>query len=218
MPVALPGTGLPMTVALLAAALSALAGCGHAAPPSTEVLHVVAVDAGGQPADGYREQSPDSTISLVSACSASPAAVGPDVYQCSPSAAGADACWPATTRSLLCVDDPWQRRLHRVTVSDELNPVTPTAAPQPLALLLDDGTRCRRRNGGAWGGRDDGYLGAYSCESSRLVVLVKSGDDAVERSAPLWTVRVGELGAGEVHFPPPESRSVRTAWFADAPG
>ncbi len=202
---------------MVIAALGA-AGCGHAAPQGTEVVHVVAVDADGQPTDGYREGPGDSNVTTVSDCGASPAAVAAGIYQCAPSAAGADVCWPAGADSLLCLGDPWDRRLHRVSVGDSLPRVRPAAAPEPLALLLDDGTRCRLRQGGAWGGRDDDYVGAYGCESTDLVVLVRQGGDAVDRGAPRWTVRVGELGAGSPHFPPPETRAVRTAWFAGKPG
>jgi hypothetical protein len=200
-------------LAMVAVALSGLPGCANTAPSTTEVVHVVAVDTDGRPSNGYREQPPDGTVTAVSDCAASPAAVSADIYQCWPSAAGADVCWPSTPDSLLCVDDPWDKRLHRVTIGEELLHVQPTAIPQPFALLLDDGTRCRRRNGGAWGGRDDGYLGAYGCQSS-LTVLVKADQEVIDRSAPMWTVKVGELGAANPHFPPPETRPVTTAWFA----
>jgi hypothetical protein len=200
------------------AALGLVPGCSHTGSTATEVAHVVAVDSEGQPSNGYHEQPSHSTVTAVSDCAASPGAVGADIYQCWPAAAGADACWPAAPGSLLCVDDPWNKQLHRVTVDKPLLHAQPTATPQPLALLLDDGTRCRLRNGGAWGGRDDGYLGGYGCQSSALTVLVKDDRDVIDRTTATWTVKVGELGAGDSHFPPPETRSVETAWFADNAG
>lgn len=199
--------------AMFAVAVWGLSGCAHTAPPATEVVYVVAVDVDGQPSSGYQEQPSEGT-NTVSDCAASPSAVSPDIYQCSPSAASADVCWPATPDSLLCVNDPWDKHLHRVTVGNPLLQVQPTAIPQPFALLLDDGTRCRRRNGGAWGGRDDGYVGAYGCQSPALTVLVQPGQQVIDRSAPMWTVKVGELGAADPHFPPPQTRTVTTAWFA----
>jgi hypothetical protein len=86
----------------------------------------------------------------------------------------------------------------------------------PFALLLDDGTQCRLRNGGAWGSRDDGLAGAYGCngESAVLTPLMDASTPAVDRSHPLWTVKVGPLGPDNVHFPPPETHTVTTAWFA----
>ena len=91
-----------------------------------------------------------------------------------------------------------------------------TAAPEPFALLLDDGTQCRLRNGGAWGGRDDNYWGAYGCpgENPAILVPAQSAAPAVDRSHPLWTVKVGPLGSTDEHFPPPETHTVTTAWFA----
>lgn len=200
--------------ALMAVAALAVAACGHTGPPATEVIYESPVDADGRPAGGYHEQPPETDMTAVSYCAASPAAVSADIYQCWPAAAGADVCWPSTPDSLLCVDDPWDKRLHRVTVSKPLLHVQPTATPQPFALQLDDGTRCRLRSGGAWGGRDDGYLGAYGCGEPAQTVLAKPDADVIDRTAATWTVAVGELGAGDTGFPPPEQRTVATAWFA----
>lgn len=208
-----------MRTALIIAATAMLgvSGCAHDTAPVTEVAHVMAVDPGGHPDNGYREQ-PAADISTVSDCAASPAAVTSGIYRCWPSAAGADVCWPAAPGELLCVDDPWEKQLHRVRAVQPLPAVQPTVNPQPFALLLDDGTRCRLRSGGAWGGRDDGYLGAYGCASTALTVLVKNDQEPINRTAPRWTVKVGELGPGDAHFPPPRTRTVATAWFAGDPG
>ena len=194
-----------------------LTGCGHNGTPGTEVVHVVAADLDGQPVGGYRLTPSGSNVNTVSDCDGSPAAVAPGIYRCSPSAAGADVCWPAPD-ALLCVDDPWHKTLHRVAVAGVLPQVQPPNTPQPFALLLEGDLHCRLRNGGAWGGRDDGYIGAYGCESSDLVVLAPADGKAVDDSATPWKVKVGELGTGEAHFPPPTTVVVRTAWFAGDPG
>lgn len=215
-------TGLAAAAALAAATTCALPPTvSSAAPTATEVVNVVAVDANGQPANGYREiPNPGDAgdTYVVFGCEGSPAAVSGDIYECSPSAAAADVCWPATRGTVLCVDDPWSKELHRLSPNDPLPQVQPAATPEPFALLLDDGTRCRLRNGGAWGGRDDGLVGAYGCYDGAPTVLgpadPKPGQSAVDRSGPVWTVRVGELGAGDPHLPPPQTRAVVTAWFA----
>lgn len=193
-------------------------GTAQAAPSATEVTYVVAVDSDGQPARGFREQSDGDANVLDSACAASPAAVSADIYRCSPSAVGADVCWPAESGSLLCLDDPWSRQLHRVTVDGQLPQVRPEAKPEPFALQLDDGTRCRRRAGGAWGGRDDSYTTAYGCEASAVTVLAGPDGEVVDRSSPLWTVKVGATGVSDVRYSAPETRAVQTAWFAGSPG
>ena len=170
----------------------------------------------GQPANGYRDTTPAGETNSVSMCNPSPTGVSAGIYRCSPSAASADACWKSTGETLLCVNDPWDKQLHRVTVTGPLPTDPPVAAPVPLALQLDNGVQCRIRNGGAWGGRDDGLVGAYGCRDTDDVVLVpiQGGVESVDRSQPLWTVRTGPLGAGDPHFPPPQTHTVTTAWFA----
>ncbi|MDP7703091.1 hypothetical protein [Mycobacterium sp. TY815] len=184
------------------------------AAAKTQVINVVAV-VDGQPANGYRDVTTGEVSGTVSMCDASPSAVDPGIYRCSPSAAAADVCWKSTAQTLLCVDDPWRKQLHRVTVTDALPSIQPVSLPTPFALLLDNGVQCRIRNGGAWGGRDDDLVGAYGCNGED-VVLESTDDGAVpiDRSRPVWTVKVGPLGAGPVHFPPPQTHSVTTAWFA----
>ncbi|GAB7144554.1 hypothetical protein [Mycobacterium riyadhense] len=193
-------------------------------PKGTQVITVVAVDANGKPINGYRQLPPSQdpgNVADVFGCAASPAAVADDIYSCAPNAAGADVCWPAgpsAPKTLWCLDDPWSKGLRRVTSTDPLPHVLAPPTPAPFALLLDDGTQCRLRNGGAWGGRDDGLVGAYGCPNETPAVLVPvrpgGGESAIDRSQALWTVKVGSLGSGEAHLPPPQTRTVVTAWFA----
>jgi hypothetical protein len=161
-------------IALLTMAVFSLAGPAAADPPPTQVITAVAVGPNGQPINGYQEAPGPGNVAEVNDCTtASPSAVANNVYSCSPSAAGAGTCWPSTPGSLLCVDNAWDKRLHRVTFGGQLPPVQPIAIPEPFAMLLDDGTRCLQRNGGAWGGRDDGYVGTNLCgdPSANLAVL-----------------------------------------------
>jgi hypothetical protein len=207
-------------LAFVAVAAAAQAGFVGAEPPPTQVITAVPVGPNGEPINGYRMAPSQSNVDTVADCTTpSPAAMADDIYYCSPSAAGADVCWPSTPGSLLCVDDPWDKELHRVTYSDALPHVQPVAAPQPFALLLDDNTHCRLRNGGAWGGRQDGYVGAYGCGAgnSNLAVLVlpsQGATAAIDRSMPVWTVKTGQLGSPTADFPPPQTHTVTTAWFA----
>jgi hypothetical protein len=185
-------------------------------PPPTQAITTVAVGPNGQPINGYREAPSNGNVTAVSDCTTpSPSAVANNVYYCSPSAAGAGTCWPSTPGSLLCVDNPWDKRLHRVTYGGSLPPVQPGAIPEPFAMVLDDGTRCLLRNGGAWGGRDDGYVGTYECGDLAILWLPSQGPGTcIDRSAPAWTVKVGQLGTPGTHFPPPQIHAVTTARFA----
>ena len=215
-----PWSAVVAAMLVAAVTITSLTERAIAQPQATRVITVVPVGPNGAPINGYVEVPPQGNVTDVADCTTpSPAAVADDIYYCSPSAASADVCWPSTPGSLLCVDDPWSNRLHRVNYSGPLPPVHPTATPQPFALVLDDGTRCRLRNGGAWGTRDDGYLGAYGCgpPNSTLAVLVllsQGATSTIDRSTPLWTVKVGQLGAPGAQFPRPQTHTVATAWLA----
>lgn len=211
---------LAASTAVVAIAVSPLTGTAVAEPPATQVITVVAVGPNGEPINGYHEAPSPGNVTAVTDCATpSPSAVSDNIYSCSPSAADAGTCWPSTAGSLLCVDDPWNQRLHRVTYGGQLPQVAPPAVQDPFALVLDDGTRCQLRNGGAWGGRDDGYVGVYGCggASSNVAVLwlpSQGPGTCLDRSAPTWTVKVGQLGAPGEHFPPPQTRAVTAVWFA----
>ena len=95
----------------------------------------------------------------------------------------------------------------------------PTATPDPFALVLDGGTRCTLRNGGAWGGRADGYEGVYGCDDPHAGLDVlwlpsQGAGTCIDRSSAVWTVKVGQLGAPDAVLPPPQTRAVTSAWLA----
>lgn len=201
-------------IAVMALAVFSPAGQAVGDPPPTQVITTVAVGPGGQPINGYLEAPSPGNVTAVSECSTpSPSAVADNIYYCSPSAADAGTCWVSTPGSLLCVDNPWDKRVHRVTYSGQLPPVQAPAAPDPFALVLDGGTRCLFRNGGAWGGRDDGYVGVYDCGDLVVLWLPSQGaGTCIDRSTPVWTVKIGQLGTPTTS--PPQTRAVTTAWFA----
>ena len=148
------------SITSMATAVFSAGGAASADPAPTQVITTVAVGPNGQPINGYQEAPTQGNVFEVSDCTTpSQSAVADNIYYCSPSAAGAGTCWPSTPGSLLCADNPWDKSLHRVTYDDSLPPVQATATPDPIALALDDGTHCLLRNGGAWGGRDDSYVG-----------------------------------------------------------
>jgi hypothetical protein len=206
-----------ITLAVIALA-GALIPSAAAEPPPTQVITAVPVGPNGQPINGYQEVPSAGSVTSVSDCTTpSLSAVADDIYSCSPSAAAADTCWPSTPGSLLCLDDPWNKQLHRAAYAGQLPHVQPPAVTDPIAMILDDGTRCRLRNGGAWGGRDDGFVGVYGCGDSNTAVLwlpSQGPGTCIDRSMPAWTVKVGQLGIPTEHFPPPQTHTVTTAWFA----
>lgn len=208
-----------MPLAVMAAAVLSLPVPAAADPPPTQQISVMAVGPDGQPMNGYRESPPEGNVVTVEGCEPSPSATADNVYSCSPSAAGAGTCWPSTPGSLLCVNNPWTKTMHRVKYQGSLPPVQPTATPEPFALTLDDGTQCRLRNGGAGGGRADGYVAAYYCADPYANVNVlwlpsQGAGSCIDRSSATWTVKVGPLGTPDTVYPPPQTRAVTEVWFA----
>ena len=188
-----------------------------AAPPSaekaaTQTITIVAV-ANGQPASGYREVPNTNSVPQLFECDMpAEGAVTPNIYACYPNSSGADVCWPSPPASLLCLNDPWDKELRRFSFdTGSLPAVQPVSNPSPLAVLLDDGTRCRIMTGGARGGRPDRLIPAYRCgetDSALSILMGPNDEDPFDRSQPLWTARVADAGAS------PQTRTVITAWFA----
>ena len=124
---------ITLRLVVVAIAVMAMAGFSAASasanPPPTQVITAVAIGPAGQPINGYTESPPEGNGISVEGCEPSPSAVADNVYSCAPSAAGAATCWPSTPGSLLCADDPWNKRLHRVSYNGTLPPVHPTPPP-----------------------------------------------------------------------------------------
>jgi len=186
----------------------------------TEVVTVVPVDHAVNPKPDYEVRQGGGAIDCGASRSyPSAAAVGDGIVSCSPVAAAADVCWAGPDRvTLLCGIDPREKVLYRYTAQAPVSPVVAEANPTPWALDLDDGSRCRLRNGGSWSGRSDDLVGAYYCDPGTAVVLVRQEGNvaAVDRSKPMWTVLVGELDDSTAS-PPPVTKEVVRAYFAGSP-
>lgn len=183
-----------------------------AEPAGSDVVTAVAVDASGQPANGYREAPAGSSIQLADCDGPSPAAVSKNIYSCYPTAAGADVCWPSPPTSMLCMNNPWDKEVGRLSYDTRLlTPVQPPTTPEPFALTLDNGTHCQLITGGARRARSDGYVPFYACGADLTAyVLGDAGSqtDPVNRSKPSWTVTFEQPGFQT------QVQSVTTAWFA----
>jgi serine/threonine protein kinase len=168
----------------------------EAAP--TDIITAVAVDSSGQPTNGYTEAPADSVADLSECSSPSPAAVSKNIYSCYPTAAGADVCWPASPTSMLCMTNPWDKEVSRLSYDTSLlTTVQAPTTPEPFALTLDNGTHCRLITGGARRARSDGYVPAYACGADLTAsVLGNAGgqSDPIKRSKPLWTVTFEQPG------------------------
>src|SRR6185312_3399517 len=74
------------------------------------------------------------------------------VRDCGGTADSGDACWPAAESThVLCLVDPFSNVLYMVGAQGLSTPRRSlTEDPTPFALVLDDRTQCRARNGGTW--------------------------------------------------------------------
>jgi pimeloyl-ACP methyl ester carboxylesterase len=183
----------------------------------TKVVTVVPVDRNGNPAPGFTVVNDGGPVDCGSPSYPSPAAVTPGIVSCFPTAAAADICWPQSDHlTVLCGGYPWDGQLHRNTATSAITPVAAATDPQPWALELADGSRCRLRNGGAWSGRSDGLVGAYSCDQTDEVVLTDPNAETIDKARPQWMVQVGVLDDRQTGSPPPRTVAIRVAYFAGA--
>jgi pimeloyl-ACP methyl ester carboxylesterase len=187
---------------------------------TTKIINVVPVDKSGNPAPGYTVVDDGGPVDCGSPSSdPSPASVGPNIVYCSPTAAEADICWPKPNQiTILCGWYPWDKTLHQNTATAPITPVPAAHDPDPWALQLNDGAKCRLRNGGSWSGRSDNLVGAYSCDRGNEVVLVaQQNGTVIDKTSPEWTVQVGVLDDKQTGSPPPTTVHVLTAYFASSP-
>jgi hypothetical protein len=112
---------------------------------------------------------------------------------------------------MLCLDDPWNKRLTRFAFpTSTLPPVQAPETPQPLAVLLEDGSRCSILIGGARG-RADGYSPSYGCNAGNrppIVVTTPGSGEGIDQTAPTWKAWVADLNEA------PLGERVVTAIFA----
>jgi hypothetical protein len=181
-------------------------------PPATRRVVLAPVTARGAAAAGYRVVVSNDLTVECSSSSPSPVALSRNVYDCTPSAAKTDVCWPAAApQHALCLRNPWTPTLAEVKTSAPLRPARATTAPRPLGLELSDGDHCRIRDGGAWGSPQGhpNYVGFYTCIKHQAVWGTNIG---INTSSPTWTVLVGaETG-------PLVARNVVKAYYVTTAG
>jgi hypothetical protein len=180
----------PTTAATSTPAATAPAADRIPAEPATRRVVLAPVTIRGTAVAGYRVVNEDSTVDCAGS-EPSPASLSRAVHYCGPSAATADVCWAsAIPQHVLCLRDPWARVLTQLKTSTPLRPVRATAAPVPLGLVLNDGDRCRLRDGGAWDRPQahPDYVGFYACTKHEAVWGAKAG---INTGSATWTVLVG---------------------------
>lgn len=169
-------------LALIAIALSALGlavatgSAGAAARrghPPTQITVIRPVNAAGF-------ARPNFTVTGVTGavdCSfpdPSPGAVSPNIENCSPSAAGAFACWKAAAaHKVLCLRNVRVRKLTRFQRMGAFAPTALAPADQraPLAVALANGDFCTLRTGGTGAIRQGHphWTETYFCNSGKFL-------------------------------------------------
>ncbi|SDJ12033.1 hypothetical protein SAMN05444157_1841 [Frankineae bacterium MT45] len=183
-------------------------------PPVTQRVVLRPVTAAGRPAYGYTVRG---ALGMPVSCSrggalSSDAAVDPNILQCFPTAANAEACWAAVApATLLCLLHPWSHSLTLVKADSNAGKTMPPAHPRPIGLLLTDGENCQLRDGGAWSApaAEPSWTGYYWCSGGHYIFAPDNqpGSDGLNHSAPLWRAEVGTW-TGKLR-----SIGVRTAYY-----
>ena len=189
--------------------------------PRTEVHTFAPSNRAGDLQPGWTQRGEMEVID--SGCYRSPVALHSDIYSCGPHVLGTQACFPDPTSGIfLCPHGPFSNQFRKLVFTGTVEETGP-GQPYPWGLILEDGRECLARQGGAWGGRADGYYGIYSCagedQGKNYEVVLAHPDDpvAIDESTNIWTVEVGELGMPDQHFPPPTRIGVTAAYFAAWP-
>jgi pimeloyl-ACP methyl ester carboxylesterase len=205
------------TIARIAADLETIAK--HAPVPAhrppTVVSNLEPVTRQGQLANGYTAvDAPASagSVDCLTGPQASRSAVTASVYDCGPTANLSDACFPGDQpHTVLCLTDPWRKVLTRYPLGHldldagglvpdhhALPPVTAPKHPQPFALLLNDGTKCRIRDGGSWSQPTEHptWFGYYTCDQHQAIWGPEH--NGINRQHKAWTVWAGSAN-GTLH-------------------
>ena len=169
-----------------------------------DVIVLKPVDARGNIQSGWVQDSSRSGERIdCSFGSPSPYDKTAGVRDCGSTADSGYACWPAADGGhVLCLVDAFSNMLSLVGAQGLSTPrKSLTADPIPFALVLDDGTHCQARHGGAWPSpkeRPD-WVGYYGCLDPSVGGPGGKGMNAVwgprgegiKKGFGGWTVEVG---------------------------
>jgi hypothetical protein len=172
-----------------------------AAPPGPEQIVLKPVNAQGNTMPGYLkdESERDDPIDC-SFGSPSSHDVTHGVRDCGITADSGDACWPTAGGAyVLCLGDPFKNVLTLRAATGVETPLRPPSGPPlPIGLVLDDGTQCRVRIGGAWPSPDahPEWVGFYGCtvagpDTFSAIWASRDSSDGIDHGPNGWTVQVG---------------------------
>lgn len=150
----------------------------------------------------------------IGACSGSPAAKVPNVYTCGSTAADLPACWPdpAGSLSMYCMRAATDTKIIKVTKPEpaDFYPADGGEA-QPWTIVLDDGTTCGIRLGGAWPMPPEGYVYSDECDGSVDALVRPNNGSVVNTAKAHWTVQAAK---NAVDNPPLTTLGVKRVYYA----
>ncbi|HEY7051572.1 MAG TPA: hypothetical protein VH496_05470 [Mycobacterium sp.] len=180
----------------LIAACVVLGGCSSNDNGPAKVV-LKPVDAKGNTSAGWtvdtsRRESPIDC----SYGSPSPYDMTDGVRYCGASADAGDACWPKPKEAaVLCLVEPFSKVLNLISANGLSTPRKPLEKDAvPMGLVLDDGTECRARNGGAWSSPEEhpDWVGYYSCDSpGGFNAVWGPRGSGITKGSDGWAVYVG---------------------------
>ncbi|NNG36502.1 serine/threonine-protein kinase [Nakamurella aerolata] len=186
----------------------------------TQVIEVDPLAAAGKLKPGYQVAPAQIGVG----CFASKVSTSRSIFECGASADDAPACWPKDAGTVWCMSDPTSKKIRESSVTEfaaagnpqgTLTDVPASKGEWPWQVQLADGTVCSIRLGGSWGQQADGYIGAYSCNKDRKILLVGATKNAspFDRSKPVWVGKLSPFRTSAAN-PPVTDVKVAKAWFA----
>lgn len=212
----LAATLLSLVAGLVTTPVTSASATPTAVSAATHSIIVRPVTAAGHASDGFHVTAQGARIAIdCSFKDPSAGAVSPNIEECSPSAAYAIACWKsAKSQHALCTRNPSSKRLYSIKLMGSFakTPVVKAKWQAPLVFVLDDGTTCSIRDGGAWGSLKSHpkWAGSYSCAKHGVVWSPPHANHAgINESGATWTVHTGSGGGnGKLTV-----RGITTAYF-----
>lgn len=138
-------------------------------------------------------------------CFGSAWALAKNIYQCGSSADHLPACW--TVRSsgvtiIVCMSTPTDKKVVAASYFGPKLPKVPAKAKaDPWRIVLDDGSICDARIGGAWAKPAGNYDYSYACSGSVGALVAPENGFTLDTSAAHYTARATtDASAGAESF------------------
>lgn len=186
----------------------------------TEIKYFRAVNRAGEVQPGFKIDSEKYHDSFSRTCGTGKVSDEKDILECGISADQLPVCYPngnRENRTAYCARDPEEKIIYEIPIDEDIQRYDPELPVQPWKLVLENGTKCTIRIGGAWGSASDGRIGTYLCDSSNEVILSFPGDPfkhGIDRSDKVWFAQLGSMGLPNSDLSRPHFIGVKTAYFA----